>query len=105
MVIPTLMYCIFTTGIVSLIILGSLHVLRSIEHGNPGLVSKLSLMALCICNIEDFNLAMNHIEYVVSGSSGYLLYIFPSIAWILLFVIFDMKMLFVVWRSHNARAL
>ena len=35
--------------------------------------------------------------------SGYLFFILPALAYILLFIIFDMKMLFLVWRSHNLR--
>ena len=27
----------------------------------------------------------------------------PSLAYVVLFIIFDMKMLFLVWRSHNLR--
>ena len=35
--------------------------------------------------------------------SGYLFFILPSLAYIVLFIIFDMKILFLVWRSHNLR--
>lgn len=35
--------------------------------------------------------------------SGYLFFIIPAIAYIILFIIFDMKMLFLVWRSNNMR--
>lgn len=35
--------------------------------------------------------------------TSYLLYVLPAIAYLVLFVIFDMKMLFLVWRSHHMR--
>ncbi len=44
---------------------------------------------------------MTHIQYIMSSESGYLFFVFPSLAFIILFIIFDMKMLFLVWRSHN----
>lgn len=37
----------------------------------------------------------------MGSSSGYLFYILPSISYIVLFIVFDMKMLFLVWKSHN----
>lgn len=47
---------------------------------------------------------MVHIEYIMtSGSNTYLFYIIPSIGYIMLFVVFDMKLLFLVWRSHYMR--
>ncbi len=44
---------------------------------------------------------MTHVQYIMGSSSGYLFYIIPSFAYIVLFIIFDMKMLFLVWKSHN----
>jgi hypothetical protein len=46
---------------------------------------------------------MINIEYIMYTGTAYLLYIFPAIAYLILFVIFDMKMLFLVWRSHHIR--
>lgn len=37
----------------------------------------------------------------MSTGSAYLLFVLPSLAYLVLFVIFDMKMLFLVWRSHH----
>jgi hypothetical protein len=37
----------------------------------------------------------------MGSSSGYLLFILPSISYLILFVVFEMKMLFLVWKSHN----
>lgn len=36
-------------------------------------------------------------------SPYYLFYIFPALAYIFLFIIYDMKLLFMVWRSHTLR--
>lgn len=44
---------------------------------------------------------MSHIQNIMSSESGYLFFIFPSLAYIVIFIIFDMKMLFLVWRSQN----
>lgn len=30
-------------------------------------------------------------------------YIFPAMAYIILFIVYDMKLLFLVWRSHTLR--
>lgn len=48
---------------------------------------------------------MSHIQYIMSSESGYLFFIIPALAYIVLFIIFDMKMLFLVWRSHNLRTM
>lgn len=37
----------------------------------------------------------------MGSSSGYLFFILPALSLIVLFIIFDMKMLFLVWKSHN----
>jgi len=42
-----------------------------------------------------------HIQNIMSSESGYLFFVLPSLAYIVLFIIFDMKMLFLVWRSQN----
>ena len=42
-------------------------------------------------------------KHFLMQSNSYLLYILPSIAYIVLFVIFDMKLLFLVWRAHYMR--
>jgi len=39
----------------------------------------------------------------MSSGTAYLLFVLPAIAYLVLFVIFDMKMLFLVWRSHHMR--
>jgi hypothetical protein len=44
---------------------------------------------------------MSHIQNIMSSESGYLFFVLPSLAYIVLFIIFDMKMLFLVWRSQN----
>lgn len=44
---------------------------------------------------------MTHIQYIMGSSSGYLFFILPALSLIVLFIIFDMKMLFLVWKSHN----
>ena len=63
----------------------------------------MSLLTLSICNIEDFYYTMQNIEYIMYAGTAYLLYILPAISCLVLFVVFDMKMLFLVWRSHNMR--
>jgi hypothetical protein len=40
-----------------------------------------------------------------TSQSGYLFFILPALAYLVLFVVFDMKMLFLVWRSSNLRNL
>ena len=65
--------------------------------------AKISLLTLSLCNIEDFSQTMNHIQYIMGSESGYLFFILPSLSYIVLFIIFDMKILFLVWRSHNIR--
>ena len=44
---------------------------------------------------------MAHIQYIMNTGSGYLFFILPSLTFIVLFIIFDMKMLFLVWKSQN----
>lgn len=39
----------------------------------------------------------------MSSGTAYLLFVLPALAYLVLFVIFDMKMLFLVWRSHHMR--
>jgi len=63
----------------------------------------MSLLTLSICNIQDFYYTMLNIEYIMSSGTAYLFFVLPSIAYLVLFVIFDMKMLFLVWRSHHMR--
>jgi hypothetical protein len=63
--------------------------------------AKFSLLSVSLCNIEDFSLTMVHIQNIMSSESGYLFFVLPSLAYIVLFIIFDMKMLFLVWRSQN----
>jgi hypothetical protein len=33
--------------------------------------------------------------------SGFLFFIVPSIAYLVIFIMFDMKLLFLTWRNHN----
>jgi transmembrane E3 ubiquitin-protein ligase len=63
----------------------------------------MSLITLSICNIEDFYLTMVHIEYIMTTGTAYLFFILPAVSYLMLFVIFDMKMLFLVWRSQHMR--
>jgi transmembrane E3 ubiquitin-protein ligase len=44
---------------------------------------------------------MAHIQNIMSSESGYLFFVLPALAYIVLFIIFDMKLLFLVWRSQN----
>jgi transmembrane E3 ubiquitin-protein ligase len=44
---------------------------------------------------------MAHIQNIMSSESGYLFFVLPALAYIVLFIIFDMKLLFIVWRSQN----
>ena len=82
-------------------IYSSFRILKIMDAPNFVFTAKFSLLTLSLCNIEDFSQTMTHIQYIMGSSSGYLYFILPSLAYILLFIIFDMKMLFLVWKSHN----
>jgi hypothetical protein len=77
--------------------------LRAMEQQNHALMGKLSLLTLSLCNISDFSSTMSHLEFIMGSESGYLFFVLPSAAYLVLFVLYDMKMLFLVWRSHNIR--
>ena len=63
----------------------------------------LKFFILSLCNISDFSSTMSHLEFIMGSESGYLFFVLPSAAYLVLFVLYDMKMLFLVWRSHNIR--
>jgi transmembrane E3 ubiquitin-protein ligase len=48
---------------------------------------------------------MTHIEFIMGSSSGYLFFVLPSLAYLTLFIFLEMKMLFLVWKSHNLETL
>jgi hypothetical protein len=93
----------YTTLVVGLQIFCAISILKQIDQENPAILSKMSLFTLSMCNIEDFYFTMLHIEYIMSTGTAYLMFVLPSLAYLVLFVIFDMKMLFLVWRSHHMR--
>lgn len=82
-------------------IISAYMLLKIMDAPNFVFTAKISLLTLSLCNIEDFSQTMTHIQYIMSSESGYLFFILPSLSFIVLFIIFDMKMLFLVWRSHN----
>lgn len=102
--LSTLGYCLYTMGLVVGQIICSFLILKQIDGPNPNFSNKFSLTTVAFCNIQDFYLTMMHIEYIMeSSSNSYLFYIIPSFSYIVLFVVFDMKLLFLVWRSHYMR--
>lgn len=101
--LSTLGYSIYTTLVVGAQIACAIAILKQIDRENPNVLAKMSLFTLSVCNIEDFYFTMLHIEYIMSSGTAYLLFVLPAIAYLVLFVIFDMKMLFLVWRSHHMR--
>lgn len=96
-------YSFYITIVVGLQIFCAITILKQIDSQNPAILGKMSLFALSLCNIEDFYFTMLHIEYIMSSGTAYLLFVLPSLAYLVLFVIFDMKILFLVWRSHHLR--
>ncbi len=99
--ISTMAYSLFMTGVVGLQIFCAFRLLKVMDAPNFVFTAKFSLLAISLCNIEDFSSTMGNIQNIMSSSSGYLFFILPSLAYIVLFIIFDMKMLFLVWRSQN----
>lgn len=96
-------YSLYMTLVVGAQIFCAISILKQIDRENPAIISKMSLLTLSICNIEDFYFTMLHIEYIMSSGTAYLFFVLPAISYLVLFVIFDMKMLFLVWRSHHMR--
>ena len=94
-------YSLYVTFAIAIQIYSSFRILKIMDAPNFVFTAKFSLLTLSLCNIEDFSQTMTHIQYIMGSSSGYLYFILPSLAYILLFIIFDMKMLFLVWKSHN----
>lgn len=94
-------YSLFVSGVVGLQILCAFQLLRVMDAPNFVFSAKFSLLAVSLCNIEDFSSTMTNIQSIMSSTSGYLFFILPSLSYIVLFIIFDMKMLFLIWRSQN----
>lgn len=102
--LSTLGYCLYVMGVVLGQIVCSFMILKQLDGPNPNFSNKFSLTTVAFCNIVDFYLTMMHIEYIMASSSNaYLFYIIPAFSYIVLFVVFDMKLLFLVWRSHYMR--
>lgn len=100
-IISTMWYSIYVTAVIAIQIFSAFALLKLIDGPNFASGVKFSILSLCLCNIEDFAQTMSHIEYLMSSPSGYLLFILPAISYLTLFVAFEMKMLFLVWKSHN----
>lgn len=75
------------------------------EAPNFVFCSKMSLITFSLCNIFDFSQTLTHIQYIMGTPNGYLFFILPSLGFIVLFIVFDMKMLFLVWKSYNMQFL
>lgn len=103
-IVSTVGYSLYLSAIIIAQVVCAYMLLKNIDGPNPNFSNKFSLTTVAICNIEDFYLTIIHIEYIMTSSSnGYLLYILPAFSYIVLFVVFDMKLLFLVWRSHYMR--
>lgn len=100
-IISTMWYSIYVTVVIVIQIFSAFALLKLIDGPNFASGAKFSILSLCLCNIEDFAQTMSHIEYLMSSPSGYLLLVLPVLSYLTLFVVFEMKMLFLVWKSHN----
>ena len=98
-------YSLYTTAVTILQIYSAYMLLKIMDAPNFVFSGKFSLLTLSLCNIEDFSSTMTHIQYIMGSSSGYLFFILPSIAYLALFIVIDMKMLFVAWKSNNIEIL
>ena len=44
-----------------------------------------------------------NVPFLVLFQNSYVFFVLPAIAYVFLFVVFDMKLLFLVWRGHYMR--
>lgn len=100
-IISTMWYSIYVSAVIAIQIFSAFALLKLIDGPSFSSGAKFSVLSLCLCNIEDFAQTMSHIEYLMSSPSGYLLFVLPALSYLTLFVAFEMKMLFLVWKSHN----
>jgi transmembrane E3 ubiquitin-protein ligase len=94
-------YSLYVSAVTAIQIYSAYVLLKIMDAPNFVFSAKFSLLTLSLCNIEDFSQTMTHIQYIMGSGSGYLFFILPALTLIVLFIIFDMKMLFLVWKSHN----
>lgn len=94
-------YSIYVSVIIAIQIFSAFKILKIMDQPNFAYTAKFSLLTISLCNIQDFSQTMSHIQNIMSSESGYLFFILPSLAYIVIFIIFDMKMLFLIWRSQN----
>ncbi len=99
--LSTLAYSAYASLALFIQIFSSVRIIKTMEEPNFVLTAKYSLLTICFCNIYDFYRTMAHIQYVMGGESGSLFFIVPGLASLVLFIVFDMKMLFLIWRSQN----
>jgi hypothetical protein len=100
-VLSTMAYSAYASFALAIQIYSSMRIIKTMEEPNFVLTAKYSLLTICFCNIYDFYRTMAHIQYVMGMESGSLFFVIPGMASLVLFIIFDMKMLFLIWRSQN----
>lgn len=66
--ISTLGYSLFVSAVVGLQILAGYRLVKIMDAPNFVFSSKISLLTLSLCNIEDFSQTMNHIQYIMGSS-------------------------------------
>lgn len=93
-------YSFYVTSVAILQIYSVLSLLRILDDVIFTIGTKLSVLSLCLCSVQDFALMMTHVEYSMRPSSGYLFFILPALAYLVLFAV-GTKMLFMVWKSQN----
>lgn len=59
-------YSLYVSAVVLIQIVSVYILLKKIDT-NPGVVNKMSLTTIAMCNIEDFYLTMIHIEFIMTS--------------------------------------
>ena len=63
----TLGYSLYVTAVVAIQIYAGYVLVGIMDAPNFVFTGKMSLLALSLCNIEDFSQTMNHIQYIMGS--------------------------------------
>lgn len=60
-------YSLYVSGVVSVVILSAFRLLKLMDAPHFVFAGKFSLLAVSMCNIEDFSQTMSHIQSIMSS--------------------------------------
>ena len=102
--VSALGYSLYVSGVVIAQLICTYLLLIDVSQPTSTFKNKFSITTLSCCTVQDFCLGLIHFfEIFSSTSNGYLLYILPVFFYMVMCMVFDLKLLIIAWASYSRR--